>query len=288
MEPSDNLPELRDLTPSVREVLASVRDAIVATTGSLLSGLYLCGSLVAGDFDPDVSDLDLITVLSRAPSDELGAALGAMHAGLAARYPRWEDRIEVVYVGADDLRYYRAGIPRMGVISPGEPFHIVPGGPDWVVTWYPARQQGIALVGPPITTAIPAIPRAEYVDAVGDYVRGFAERVGDGSSRGSQAYAILSICRGLYTIRTGERLSKRRAAAWAAREHPEWAGLIEAALTWRDAQWTEANANGASTVAATRSFIAAMVPRVDAAPLASLDANGAGTEAAGETSRSGL
>ena len=93
-----------------------------------------------------------------------------------------------------------------------------------------------------------------------EYVRRFAELVDDGSSRGSQAYAILSICRGLYTCRTGERLSKRRAAEWAAREFPEWAGLIEAALAWRDGQWTPANADGAGTVPATRRFIAAMVP----------------------------
>lgn len=262
MQPLDELAGLRDLTPPVREVLASVRDAIVAATGPALAGLYLCGSLVAGDFDPDVSDLDLIAILSRSPSDELGSALRDMHAGLAARYPRWQGRIEVVYVGADDLVNYRAGIPRMAVISPGEPFHLVEGGPDWVVTWYPARQIGIALVGPPIAWVLPDIPRSEYLDAVRDYVRGFAERVDDDASRGSQAYAILSVCRGLYTIRTGARLSKRRAAAWAAREYPEWAGLIEAALAWRDAQWMAANADGSATVEATRSFVAAMVPQV--------------------------
>ncbi len=238
----------------------ATRDAIVAATGSMLVGLYLSGSLVAGDFDPDVSDLDLIAVLTRPPTDELGLALRAMHARLAARYPRWEGRIEVVYVGEADLINWRAGILRLGVVSPGEPFHIVAGGPDWVVNWYPARQQAVALVGPPIATVLPAIPRAEYMDAVRDYLRRFAEWADDGTSRGSQAYAILSICRGLHTGNTGERLSKHRAAAWAARTYPEWADLIEAALTWRAEQWTEANVDGAATVATTRRFIAAMVP----------------------------
>lgn len=271
MQPSNVLPALPGLTPAIGEVLAATRDAIVATAGTLLVGLYLSGSLVAGDFDPDVSDLDLIAVLSQAPTDELGGALRAMHVRLVAQYPRWEGRIEVVYVGAADLLTYRAGIPRLGVISPGEPFHIVAGGPDWVVTWYPTRQQGIALVGPPIATLLPAIPPAEYVDAVREYVRRFAERIDEGASRGSQAYAILSICRGLYTGATGERLSKRRAAAWAARTFPQWSGLIEAALIWRTGQWTAANADGAATVAATRRFIAAMTgtmlegpPRADA------------------------
>ena len=198
-----------------------------------------------------------------------------------------DSRIEVVYVGADDLTTYRAGIPRMAVISPGEPFHIIEGGPDWIVTWYPARLQGISLVGPPVAAVIPPIPRTEYVDAVRDYIRGFAERIDDGASRGSQAYAILSICRGLYTCRTGERLSKRRAAAWATREYPAWADLIEAALTWRDGQWTEANADGAATVAATRSFIVAMVRHAHDAPWASIDAGPAAAPPAQESSRSG-
>lgn len=258
MPAANTLPELPDLTPAVRAVLTAVRDAIVATTGPALVGLYLSGSLVAGDFDPEVSDLDLIAVLSGAPSAALGSALPAMHARLVARYPRWDGRIEVVYIGADDLMRYRSGIPRMGVISPGEPFHIVEGGPDWVLNWYPARQQGIALVGPPIATLIPAIPSAEYLAAVRAYLKGFTERLPDDAARGSQAYAILSICRGLYTCRTGERSSKPRAAAWAAQEYPPWADLITAALDWRAGQWTAANADGAATVPATRRFIEAM------------------------------
>ena len=129
MPPLNALPALPDLTPAVGEVLVATRSAIVATTGPLLVRQYLAGSLVVGNFDPEVSDLDLIAVLSRPRGDELAAALRAMHARLAARYPRWEGRIEVVYVGAADLLIYRAGIPRLGVITPGEPFHVVAGHP---------------------------------------------------------------------------------------------------------------------------------------------------------------
>jgi predicted nucleotidyltransferase len=37
--------------PAVDAVLVAIREAIVAVTGSSLVGLYLFGSLAAGDFD---------------------------------------------------------------------------------------------------------------------------------------------------------------------------------------------------------------------------------------------
>jgi aminoglycoside adenylyltransferase-like protein len=52
-------------------------------------------------------------------------------------------------------------------------------------------------------------------------------------NRKSQAYAILTICRALYTYRNGEQVSKKQAAVWAEQEFPEWSSLIQNALLWR-------------------------------------------------------
>ena len=94
---------VRALPPETRAILAAVQDAIVDTAASSLVGLYLHGSLVSGGFDPRVSDLDLIAVLSEDPSDGLAARLEAMHESPARRYPRWEGRVEVVYVSVERL-----------------------------------------------------------------------------------------------------------------------------------------------------------------------------------------
>ena len=94
---------VRALPPETRAILAAVQDAIVDTAASSLVGLYLHGSLVSGGFDPRVSDLDLIAVLSEDPSDGLAARLEAMHESLARRYPRWAGRVEVVYVSVERL-----------------------------------------------------------------------------------------------------------------------------------------------------------------------------------------
>jgi hypothetical protein len=49
-----------------------------------------------------------------------------------------------------------------------------------------------------------------------------------------QAFAILSMCRALYTLDHGTVVSKPVAARWAQEAlGARWAGLIEQALTWR-------------------------------------------------------
>jgi predicted nucleotidyltransferase len=211
--------------PQVEDLVARIRDDIREAAGSALAGLYLFGSLVAGDFDVDVSDIDLIAVLTSDPSDDLLARLGRMHDALASGNPVWAGRIEVIYVSAAALSRWWEGIARMAVISPGEPFHVVEGGPDWVLNWYPARKSAITLFGPPVETFIPPISREAFQSAVRQHIRRFPSRVSDRDSLPGQAYAVLTMCRGWYTLCVGDQSSKVVAAAWAQREFPEWAPL---------------------------------------------------------------
>jgi hypothetical protein len=244
--------------PAVDSLLVSIREAIVGVTGSSLVGLYLFGSLTTGDFDAAVSDIDLLAVLADSPSQRLAARLRRMHADLAQANPAWDDRIEVIYISAQGLARCRTATTTIAVISPGEPFHLVQAGQDWILNWYPARQSGVRLLGPPIDSLIPPIPSAEYIDQVRRSLVGFTNRIPGDATPGSQAYAILTMCRGLYAIRFGERLSKRAAAAWAQHEFPQWADLIGRALGWRQRQWHPDGQDGAATVAETRSFVTAM------------------------------
>lgn len=244
--------------PAVDSMLASIRDAIATVTASSLVGLYVFGSLASGDFDGNVSDIDMIAVLTDSPSKQLATRLGRMHAEFAEANPKWDDRIEVIYISKQGLANCRTDTTTVGVISPGEPFHVVEAGRDWILNWYPARESGVRLIGPPIDSLIPPIPSAEYLEEVRRSLVGFMNRVPDDASPGWQAYAILTMCRGLYSIRFGERLSKREAALWAQEEFPQWANLIRRALGWRERQWEPERQGGAATVSETRAFVAEM------------------------------
>ena len=244
--------------PAVDSLLVSIREAIVTVTGSSLVGLYLFGSLATGSFDADVSDIDLIAVLADGPSERLATRLSRMHDDLAQANPEWDDRIEVIYVSSQGLANCRTDTTNIAVISPGEDFHVVQAGRDWILNWYPACENGVRLIGPPIDSLIPPIPSAEYTEEVRRYLVGFTTRIADDDPPGSQAYAILTMCRGLYAIRFGERLSKREAASWAQQKFPQWADLIRRALDWRQRQWDPDRQDGTSTVSETRAFVTEM------------------------------
>ena len=77
-------------------------------------------------------------------------------------------------------------------------------------------------------------------------------------TRPSQAYAILTMCRGLYTCKQGDQVSKRQAALWAAQELPAWSSLIKNALVWRGA-WQDDHVDHEATLPETRRFVAFMI-----------------------------
>src|SRR5260370_38300856 len=72
--------------------------------------------------------------------------------------------------------------------------------------------------------------------------------------RTSQAYAILTMCRMLYTFKHGEFVSKKKAALWAEKELPECTSLIQRAVLWRDA-WRDEHMIDDPRSSGTRLFV---------------------------------
>jgi Domain of unknown function (DUF4111)/Nucleotidyltransferase domain len=236
-------------------IVHAVRDAIADTAGGSLVGLYVYGSLATGDFEPDISDVDLIAVLTETPDEPLVERLEAMHERLARANPGWDDRIEVDYVSREGLANCRTRSTTITRISPGEPMHLLDAGRDFLLDRFPARRDGIALIGPPIDVVIPEIPEGEYLDEVREYLAGFLDRL-DEASPGWRSYAILTMCRGLYTLRSHERLSKRDAAMRARGEFPRWSHVIDWAVAWRDGP--QASTDMVDTSAETDAFLTEM------------------------------
>jgi len=241
----------------------AIRTRIMETTSDELIGLYVYGSMVTGDFEPNVSDIDLIAVLSEVPDDALVERLRSMHERLAVAEPEWGDRIEVDYVsrrGLADCRTHPSTIAR---ISPGEPLHLLEAGRDFLLDWYPARRDAIRLIGPPIESLIPDIPEAEFLDEVRSYLASFPERFDEDASPASQSYAVLTMCRGLYLLRDRDRLSKREAARRASNEFPRWAPVIDSAVARRKAGRNGDLQDGNAQLPRTRAFVSEMAHLLD-------------------------
>jgi predicted nucleotidyltransferase len=244
-----------------RRVLERLDRDIGAALGDGLRGLYVHGSWAAGDFHPARSDLDLLAVLTADPTDHTAETLRVLHDRVAADHPEWTDRVEVEYLSSAALTRYRIEPRPMVRISPGEPLHVVPATRHYVLNWHAARERGIVLRGPPPGELLPDFG-PEFLETVREHARQWPAWVREMSGTGSHAYAVLSLCRALYSATGGGQASKRRAASYAAAALPHRATLIGWASRW----WYEGRADDESApVAEVVAFVDEVSARVVAA-----------------------
>src|SRR5512145_2260122 len=194
--------------PDINQLLQELLAGIQAVLGDNLVGLYLYGSLVWGDFDHAISDIDLLAALASDLDEREGEAIKQMHAALARRFPAWDDRIEVQYYSCLGLKTFKTQPRRMGNISPGEPFHLIEAGNEWLMNWYFVQDYGLTLFGPPPQTLIDPLTKADFMQAIYDHVVYWREHVRETQpSPPYQTYAVLTLCRALYSWRNGEQVS---------------------------------------------------------------------------------
>lgn len=218
----------------INNLLESFQSAIIPILGSNLFGIYLYGSLVGGDFDCEISDIDLLVVTQSDIDKNEFSKLDNMHLELTKIFPNWDDRIEVAYIAINALKTLKTQRSQIAVISPGEPFNIKDAGTDWLINWYLIREKSITFLGPDPKTFIEAISKQEYFYAVKSQMKEWYDWiVHTKNSRPFQSYAVLTMCRGLYVLQNGEQVSKKQAAIWAQKSYPQWASIIEKAITWR-------------------------------------------------------
>jgi predicted nucleotidyltransferase len=222
----------------VSELLTNIQQVL----GKRLIGLYLYGSATAGDFDMDISDIDLLAAVASDITETEFSKLEEMHNNFAQKHPRWRDRIEVAYLSLHGLQTFKTERSQIVVISPGEPLNVHDAGYDWLINWYVIQENGITIFGPNPTSLIPKISKDEYIEWVKKQTALWTERAkeyAEQSPRASVAYAVLTMCRAMYAVCHGQQVSKNRAVSWVKKEFPQWAALLDLAIAWRKRQWEE-------------------------------------------------
>ncbi len=242
----------------INKLLDVLLTQIQSVLQSKFFGLYLYGSLASGDFDHDISDIDLLAVIGDDLNEQELSALKKMHDDIASQYPKWKQRIEVAYLSAVGLREFKDKRSKIAVISPGEPLHIKEAGSDWLISWYTVQENGITLFGPNKTTFIPNISKDEYRNSIKEQTSLWLQRIKDYdniSAPGSLAYVVFTMCRALYGYARREQASKKQAALWVTKEFPEWMSLIEEATAWRKAQWDDVQHKDKTAILKVRKFV---------------------------------
>ncbi len=251
--------------PDVNTLLDMLLARMRGVLGEELVGVYLYGSLVSGGYTPGVSDVDLLAAITRDLTDAEFAALEKMHHAVIGRFPDWGDRVEIAYLSLRGLQTFKTERSPIAVISPGEPFNLKTAGRDWLMNWYLVRE-GVTLYGPPPQEVIAPISSDERLQCVREHALAWPTWVKDANHLGAQAYAILTLCRALYTVTTGGHLSKQAAAEWAMDALPQWAPLIQNALVWRLASREPSDTDASATLDETRRFVQNVVDRISTQP----------------------
>jgi hypothetical protein len=159
-----------------------------------------------------------------------------MHAEIAASGMKWAKKLEGFYFPLNILRRYEPG-QLFASIGVDWDFNVTGQGTEGVIQRYILREQGIVLAGPPLDDLIEPVTAdqirlATYQLLIEWWVPMLTDPTHISSSE-YQAYAILTMCRMLYTLKRGEIISKPSAARWAMENHPRWTDLIQLALAWQ-------------------------------------------------------
>ncbi len=199
-----------------------------------LVGIYAWGSLTYKEFDENCSDADLIVVTKRVVDDQEFAALRDWFKEASKRNP-WTHRLDVRFVIDNEFLdktsqccgFYFGEFARHG--SDGNP-----------IIWLNIRESGITLWGKQAKQIVPEISDRCINDALLlelDYLKQeLAKNAGDRSDKAFRhnAYAVLTVCRILYTARHGVLVSKAEAHSWALETLPAaWRRIVNTAKSNR-------------------------------------------------------
>lgn len=213
---------------------------IVAELGWNLEGLYLKGSLALGDFNPETSDIDLLALVKEPLAAEEFTRLARRHARIHSLPHRYAKEVELAYVPVGDVQRFQSG-KAYPALERGERLKWKPLGANWILEFWTVRERGGVLYGPDPKALIPPISPAEVRAAVRrvlaqDWLEWVAtwQEPGWQTQAGEMRFVVETMCRALYTGRSGRLISKPKAVEWALEAWPQpWSGLVRQSQAWR-------------------------------------------------------
>ncbi len=220
-----------DVNGILRRVLTGARVIL----GNNFVGLYLDGSLASGDFNYETSDIDFVVATVTAVTPSQFAELVGLHGRVGQMNSKWANELEGAYIPLDALRCYDPANATHPYIDRGGVLRWEHLETDWVIHRHILHTSGITLAGPPIQTLVdPVTPddlRQAVIGLFNFWWVPMTQNPVQLVEEGYRRYAVLTMCRMLYTLHRGQVVSKPAAARWAlAHLETRWRPLIEWAM----------------------------------------------------------
>ncbi|MBS4220207.1 DUF4111 domain-containing protein [Bacillus sp. FJAT-49711] len=210
----------------VNDVLNYFSTQIQEVAGERFIGMYVIGSLALGNFNPISSDIDFVIVTDIDIDDTLFNRLKHIHSAFAASHSYWANKIDVVYVTIRVLHNNKdSSLLQYPQVEHGTELfkHFLEDG--WIFQLYTLREHGIQVFGPKPSSFISPIDPNDMIPAVKAIAEIWLESAQNDPSwlewlanRECQVFVIQTLCRMLYSLRTGSVTSKPVATIWAQKE----------------------------------------------------------------------
>lgn len=202
-------------------------------------GMYLYGSLASGDFNPDTSDVDFLIVTEGELSEERVHELEMLHQRLWASGLKWAAKLEGAYAPRQLIRRHDPSAPPCPSVNERQ-FYVAHLGSDWVIQRHILRECGVVVAGPSPAELIDPVSgdevRAAVIQIMKEWWEPMLRNPAWLDERGPEykVYAVVSMCRVLYTLEHKEIASKPVSARWAIQQVEEaQRQQIEDALVWK-------------------------------------------------------
>jgi len=200
-------------------------------------GGYAHGSLATGDFD-QYSDVDFLILTRAELTEDQVNDLQTLHARIRGVGPRFSDKLEGSYFPITRIVDYANTANKLWYLQNGHGKLTPDSHDDTLVVRWVLRERGIAVDGPNPKTLMPPIPedglKLEVMSTLRAIPAFIIEEPKDAlhfwNRMFGQSFAVLTCCRILHTVATGEVNSKKKAVEWAETGvDPKWSGLIQRA-----------------------------------------------------------
>ena len=208
------------------------------------------------------SDVDFVVVLERESSEQEVASLQELHERIYNMNSRWAKHLEGSYFPQEILGQPPGPGDTLWYLDNGSSHLIRSDHCNTLLVRYIVREQGVTLTGVPAETLIDPVPaealRAEIYATMKTWGQEILNDPESINNRFCQAFAVLSYCRMLHDLHSGQAGSKLAGAEWIIYRGlaQEWDGLIERSWARRSnpANWVGLPADP-SDLAATLTFI---------------------------------
>jgi predicted nucleotidyltransferase len=229
--------------PELNELLAGLVARVESILGENLVGAYLVGGFALGGGDLQ-SDCDFMVVTEERDTAEQERELRELHDEIPTRPGHWPHDLEGSYAPRADLETLAALDKQWLYVNRGGREM------DWSthcntedVRWT-LRERGITLAGPESRQLVAKVPADVLRSKMPPLIESFLPDLLSWTSFEialAQRYAVTMLGRMLYTLETGEVLSKPGSLEWAKSALPaEWHDLIQQAIDDRRLAWSDA------------------------------------------------